>query len=1128
MAKNKWYDSTPQQLEIKLNTGLYTGLTQNEAARRRRNFGENDIYPFPRADFRRLLVRQLADPTWILLILVTALAVLYEQIAGAALIVGLMAFNLAAGIFTFVRAQRLLESNGRQALPTAHVMRESKLYLIAHQQLVPGDIVFLSTGDVVPADCRLATAEKLTVLEHPLTGLPRSVRKNPDFIDHHDDLAPQFQQNMVFAGTIVTGGSARAIVCATGEDTAIAAADKAATVTTHQQLPVFQRLKRYCSAWSMIGLALVAALTVFTAIWDKTGQGLFSVFLTGLALAVSAMSEFYTAFGYIMVACGVFGSANRKKALNTGALIKNTAKLDKLRDITAIVAPKESFLALRGASLRGVYDGRDFHTPDEKTFRRSASAILRYAVLSTGLYGSANLMAKNARGENVYSPDENLILAAAEKAGVYDVSLEQRYPLLDHRPVSRVNRFDTALMLVEGGCFVVLRGEAQQVLLNCTTYTDRGKIHPMSAEKRDALSLFASQTTKEACRVVAVATRSTHYTNLTRLPTCQSELNFEGFLCIREPILPDAAKNILACQKAGIKVIMTSSDSGDANRYLAAALGLVNDERQIGSAEELRNARPAIRTINSGRWRLIQGVTAEDKALLIQALRDGGEKVAVLAENLDDIALLASADVGFSQSNTLNSRSRDGVDVMSEAVSTPVGSSTTRSTAQNGCEAAKFLSDVIVSTPSGDGSGGFNGMLSAITGARVIYLNLLRAVRYLLTVQSARFALILWAAISQSAGLSAVQILFAGLIMDFFAVLGIAFERPTADILNVRIETEQKLAHPLRHNLESIGFGLLWAILTAAIPPITAAIGFRMNASGITALFFVSSLFTQLIAFAAYKKERSAFYDIRFNFFQAIFAALFALFMPLAATTFAPAFSLEGLSWPIFGLSLLVPALMLGAFELYKLICGGSLTKERSLTAEAVEGVRSMLASGFMLEGLMKIEEEEEEKRLATAHFDIIRAPAIAQNRPEEAEAPEVPETPPEEPSAPPPQSFDAIDRAVDNLLNSLGDAVLSGEFDENKPLWEEPIPQPPPDPSLLEESDPYLDEINPKVVEVTPPPAEEEPEEIEEEPQPYIPAKPPFEETLLIQPGDMESVLRQIAAAAQPPRPKHPPKRKD
>lgn len=176
---------------------------------------------------------------------------------------------------------------------------------------------------------------------------------------------------------------------------------------------------------------IVMALTVCDIIVSNGAPGgLLGSFLTGLSLAVASMSEFYSAFAYIVLACGIFSAVNRKKDVNTGALIKNTDKLGDIKNLTTLIVPRRAAFSVRDMRVGKVFANGDSFAPGEHGYQRNAGRVLRYALLSTGLYGAGRLTENNRRGDNIYTAEEEAIISAAEKCGEYNIGLEERYPML--------------------------------------------------------------------------------------------------------------------------------------------------------------------------------------------------------------------------------------------------------------------------------------------------------------------------------------------------------------------------------------------------------------------------------------------------------------------------------------------------------------------------------------------------------------------------------------------------------------------------------------------------------------------------------------------------------------------------
>ena len=289
------------------------------------------------------------------------------------------------------------------------------------------------------------------------------------------------------------------------------------------------------------------------------------------------------------------------------------------------------------------------------------------------------------RNENVYSAEEDSIISAARKHGLYNIELENRYPILEHLPVSRLNRFETTLASFGDTNIVVLRGDAQSVLGLCRYYSEKGRVFKMTPEKLSDLQITASQITKEAFRVIAIASKNTTYTNLTRIVSCQSDLTFEGFICIREPLLPGAAMNISRCKSAGIKVIMICDDTDGNNRYIANALGIVSREDEIITSQQMAVMKEGLFRVNAPLYRLYMGLDINQKRRLIGCLKDSGEIVGVLARGIDEIILLRDADAGFSQSITISPKAlKTGVDLTD--LSVPVYAVDSKDSLKTGCE----------------------------------------------------------------------------------------------------------------------------------------------------------------------------------------------------------------------------------------------------------------------------------------------------------------------------------------------------------------------------------------------------------------------------------------------------------
>ncbi len=916
---DKWYDKTVNQVEKTLRTNILTGLDRTAAKARLKNNGRNRIYPTQRASFVSYLKHMLTDYMSLLLLATIIIAAIFEEKTGTLVMAVILAVYYAFLILSYVRAQRVLEGMGSYGLPNVKVLRGGKLYIINQEMLAVGDVILLSAGDIVPADARLVETKNFDVLETSITSVPHAQRKNHEFIDYHD-IAPAQQLNMIFASTIVTGGSAKAIVCETGEDTLCCIMKKNTSPVSNERLAIFDVMGDFCKKWTLFMSAAVIVLTALNLFISSAESGkLADVFLTGLSLAVSSMSEFYTAFVYIVLACGIFNAARHYKYIYTGALIKNSSKLEDIKDITCLVVPRKEAFSTRDMHVERVYtDGEEYYIHD-KTFARHSSRVLMYALLSTGMYGGNRFIVRGENG-NIVTPEENTIISLCEKCNINGEKLASRYQFAEHIAKSETNRFDTTLVKFENTHIVAVRGDYKNVLASCRYYSEGGKVIELTPEKRNELFITAALMAKASLNVVAVASKDTIYNNLHKLIACQSDMTFEGFIAIREPMLEGVAKNVSRCLAAGIKIIMLCDDSSEFNRYYAQTLGIIQNENQVIDSKTLSKMKEGLFYSNIGNYRVYEGLSTSQKYAVVKSLHDSGEKVGFLGCDLNDILLIKTADVGFAQSMNISSRAgATGVDITGRREYT----TDRKSGGAAGCESLKFVSDVIISEPDRKGGGGFNAIVDSILCSRVIFMNLSRMVRYMVISQCARFFLVLFSVITGVTLLSPVQILFCGLIVDFLSVIAIAFEKPSHDMLYLDAVSSKRLLSPLKSNIPSVLLGVIWSAIAYYIPLFLKQYGIIQTSTEASTCVFMLFVITQIFILMESKKEKSLFIpNVRLNRMFVVMVISIAAFLLLAflIPPLSALFNITAVSPLAWCGILITPVSLLIIYEVYKLI----------------------------------------------------------------------------------------------------------------------------------------------------------------------------------------------------------------
>ncbi len=769
----RWYDLSKEEVLEILHSDREKGLSRKEAAVRLKEDGKNNVNPVQKAPVRSYLLQVVSDLTAILMVATALPAAIFRHDLSALIMLVLLIVNYGITICSYIRSQRILEIMGYGAQPTAKVLREGKVRVIAEESVVQGDILYLSAGDVVPCDARILEADGLKVLEGNLFGRERPSEKSDNFL-RSGRLDPADALNMVYASTVILSGRCRAAAVSTGPDTLVCRMKKNKPIAACHKLDAIRNLKKISSLLGVLLLIPVFFLPFFTLF---RGGELIEVFLASLAVAVAAIPEMYTAFAYVAISRGIRSALKEKK--RQGAFIKNPSALPALGQLNCLLLPIESFSLERFSALCGIFDGDEICEISEKSPDERALRVLRYGLISTGIYGASRMISMNQRGENVYTKEQEALISACEKYGVYSKSLDERYPILEHRGKGENGSlFETTLVHYRNQDVVVLRGDPETVLKRCSGYCCKGMIHRMDSYAQGELLNLARSQIKNNRVTVAVATKNSAYNNLSRIVDCQSDLILEGFLFIEKPLLPGAAKQILKLRDEGIKVMVYSEEEGEEYRYLAYALGIAKEKSQSIRSRELATMDEEIFRINLKNYMFFEGFSEVQLQFVARTLEsEYSMKIGMMGRKLQDVYPMHCVTVNFSEEE---GRQLGSVPAAGEEFYAPLSAKKSSGETATGCQALNYVSDVILPPTDLSGQGGINAVSCAVRTARWIYRNINILLSYLAFSGGLRL-ISLFFGVGAQFMLSPVQTLFSGLIIDLSAALVIAFDRSDGD-----------------------------------------------------------------------------------------------------------------------------------------------------------------------------------------------------------------------------------------------------------------------------------------------------------------------------------------------------------
>lgn len=933
MTENRrWYAMSAEEVVEFLATDSDSGLTYDEAKERRRVFKDNEIFPLRRESFRSCMKKRAISPLSVLLILSCLISAFFGNIAAFLLIFAVTVLNYFVILLIYLRAYREFSKIGDYSLPVATVIRSGRVEVLPQRSLVPGDIVLLKAGQIVPADCRLIESDRLSVIETGITEGLGVLSKNADSYDARLK-KPHECADMVFAATVVLSGEARAVVTDTGANTVIGKKDRRVSGFELENQKTFRNLASLSRTCSLLLIIAVAALALTSM---AAGGGALDGLILSLALVCSLMCESYALFAYITVAVGIFGSLDTKDGINEGGLIKNVDKTDALCDITTVMIPCESVYSQRSMKLDKLYlHGKIYDVSPGGDPGQDELSLLVSAVISTGNYTASRLISKNQRRDNLYTYEEEAIIKAAADAGVYNVGLDSKYPIIGHASAGDAP-FETTLISWFGENRIFLRGDAADVLPLCTDYsTGIGNTTArLSPVVRGSIETIAVQMMRQSKRVVAVASGASRYNSLIRTSELYRDLVFEGLLGFDEPVLEGAAYTFSRCRDSGIKTILFSDREDERSITLGETLGIISGsggERQILIASKAREYDDEYLLTNLQNYRLFCGFTCSERRKLLHALRARGEKIAYLGMGIDEIMISRDADIAVTQVLTISQKRRS---LIHSPDSEGVSYSDAHSSFSDGCDALRFSSDVIVSSNMEHGKGGYNALIRSIGTAKSIYRNLSAVFSYLICTSGIRIVLALCTLFGLFGGgfTSPVQLIMSGLVIDLFAVLTLAFSTPEKQSLSYRRAGKRFPIGRWRFLL-SLFYSLCSSALTLMCAKRVPAL-LRLPQPGAASLCmcFISLLSCSLI-YALEGKKRSSLFagEITIGRMEALFTAALITFIALcfAIKPLGALFGISGIGVAAFSFALLPAILLLILIEGEKLVHKRLIIKAR-------------------------------------------------------------------------------------------------------------------------------------------------------------------------------------------------------
>jgi Ca2+-transporting ATPase len=852
--KVTWHSLSTEKVLEELGTGLQEGLSSEEAEKRLKEYGPNQLKEGKRQTFLQMVFGQLNNfVIYLLLAAAVISAILGEWIdAGAILLIVIL--NAVLGVIQESRAEEALAALKKLSAPEAQTLRDGRRVSVPARMLVPGDIVFLEAGNFIPADVRLVEAVNLRVEEAALTGESVPVQKNASDV-LAEDIPLGDRKNTAFMGTVVSYGRGRGIVISTGMHTQLGLIATMLQAVENEQTPLQRRLDQLGRTLGWASLAVCAI--VFVAGLIQGGSPL-EMFMVAVSLAIAAVPEGLPAIVTISLALGM------REMVNRHALIRRLSSVETLGSATVICSDKTGTLTQNAMTVTRIWvDGQFIEVTGtgyrpEGDFRQNNKVIdlqkfpaVRTALWVGAINNDAQLEHIESDGDSSFriigDPTEGSIVVAAVKAGALLNDLNLAYPRANEIPFDSVRKRMVTIHTIKQPdpqdispfyddarrewFTITLKGAPDVVLNLCNRYQDMDDKthHPLDGEARKRILAANDVLTGQALRVLGVA-----YRVVKALPEdfdnqeLEKDLVFVGLIGMIDPPRDEVKPALNIAKSAGIRTVMITGDYPNTAKAIAESIGLLQPGHKVLTGSELNDIDDHQLEKEVMVTDVFARVSPEHKMRIVDALRANNQVVAMTGDGVNDAPAIKRADIGVAMGIT-------------------------------GTDVAKETADMVLTDDN------YASIVSAVEQGRVIYSNIRKFVYYLISCNMAEiFTIFIPTAFGRflfpeatAEGLISplwpIQLLWLNLVTDGAPALALGTEKGDPDIME---QSPRPKNEPIINKFMQVGVLIQTIAITSAT--LTAYwIGSRSGNPDIAStLAFATLSFSELLRAYTARSER--------------------------------------------------------------------------------------------------------------------------------------------------------------------------------------------------------------------------------------------------------------------------------
>lgn len=762
-----YFAMTKEEVFSKLNS-KETGLTTGEVEIAIEKYGYNQLNEEKKLSTMQVFISQFKDFLVIILIIASIISIISGNVESAVVILVVIIINAILGTVQHLKAEESISSLKNLSAPKSKVLRDGEKVEVLSKYLVPGDIVFVEAGDVVPADGRVIESFSLLINESSLTGESEGVEKISSVIDK-DELALGDQKNMVFSGSLVSYGRGVILVTTTGMKTELGKIASLLEATKEKQTPLQVSLDNFGKKLS-IGIIILCILVFGINILH--GVKLLDSLMFAVALAVAAIPEALSSIVTIVLAIGT------QKLSKENAIIKNLKSVESLGCVSVICSDKTGTLTQNKMTVKKVYINNEvFNEKDLNTNGIGENLLIKEAILC------------NDATSEIGDPTEIALVNLSEIH--YNVSgkdLKNSYPRIseipfdsDRKLMSTVHNIDGKIMMFTKGALDSILPRAKKILIN-------GEVRDITSEDIKNIEKVNMEFAQTGLRVLTFAYQ---ILDSEREITREDEDNFIfiGLTAMIDPPREESKEAVAKCLTAGIKPVMITGDHKITATAIAKEIGIYKDGDSVMEGIDVEKLSDDELLEKVASTSVYARVSPEHKIRIVTAWQRLGKICAMTGDGVNDAPALKRADIGIAMGIT-------------------------------GTEVSKDAASMILTDDN------FSTIVKAVTTGRNIYANIKNSIRFLLSGNTAGILAVLYSSLVGLPVIFApVHLLFINLLTDSLPAIAIGMEPSHGDVLT---EKPRNPKEPILTK-ELSGKILLEGILIALFVMIGFYIGYKDN-----------------------------------------------------------------------------------------------------------------------------------------------------------------------------------------------------------------------------------------------------------------------------------------------------------